>query len=148
MNRPLKILLVQANPSHGQTICQAVARCPINSSVISIESSALMMDYLLGQGIWANVTPSQPDLILLEWNQVPVLDHKALDELKADPSLRLIPVVVLTNSREEKDVASVYRSGGTSFIVKPPDLETMTAVMATLLQYWATIVQLPTRIMA
>jgi CheY-like chemotaxis protein len=103
-----------------------------------------LMDYLLRKGAYTNPADSPtPGLILLDLNMPKKDGREALKELKEDPVLRHIPVVVLTTSKAEEDVVKTYNLGVNSFIIKPVTFEQLVNIMKTLVKYWFEIVVLP-----
>jgi CheY-like chemotaxis protein len=103
-----------------------------------------LMDYLHRRGKFAppNEAP-RPGLILLDLNMPRKDGREALKEIKAEPELRSIPVVVLTTSKAEEDIYRTYDLGVNSFITKPVNFESLVALMRTLGKYWFEIVELP-----
>lgn len=105
-----------------------------------------LMDYLRHQGDYADPQSSpRPSLILLDLNMPRKDGREALKEIKADPDLRQIPVVVLTTSKAEEDILRTYDLGVSSFIAKPVVFESMVQIMKMLGTYWFEIVELPDR---
>jgi CheY-like chemotaxis protein len=106
-----------------------------------------LMDYLRREGSYADPTVDapRPGIILLDLNMPKKDGREALAEIKADPALRQIPVVVLTTSKDENDVVRSYDLGVNSFITKPVTLVGLVEVMSTLTRYWFEIVDLPAR---
>jgi CheY-like chemotaxis protein len=104
-----------------------------------------LLNYLRGEGRYANgaVEAPRPGLILLDLNMPKMDGREALAEIKADPMLRRIPVVVLTTSKAEEDIARTYDLGVNSFIAKPVTFEGLVAAMRTLTYYWFDLVELP-----
>jgi CheY-like chemotaxis protein len=102
------------------------------------------MDYLHHRGAFADKDrhPS-PGLILLDLNMPKKDGREALKEIKADPHLRLIPVVVLTTSKAEEDILKTYGLGVSSFITKPVTFTSLVGMMKTLSDYWLEMVELP-----
>lgn len=99
------------------------------------------MRYLLREGEYDSA--SRPDLILLDLN-MPRLDGRGvLKEIKSDPDLKQIPVVVLTSFDDEQDIAASYTRQASSFVTKPVNLQQFHAVLADLQRYWFCIVKLP-----
>ena len=104
------------------------------------------MDYLYKRGKYAKPgEPPRPGLILLDLNMPRKDGREALREIKADPQLRQIPIVVLTTSRSEEDVHCSYELGANSFISKPVTFVSLVEVMKTLGKYWFETVELPLR---
>jgi CheY-like chemotaxis protein len=104
-----------------------------------------LLNYLRGEGRYAagGVEAPRPGLILLDLNMPKMDGREALAEIKADPMLRRIPVVVLTTSKAEEDIARTYDLGVNSFIAKPVTFEGLVAAMRTLTYYWFDLVELP-----
>ncbi|MBE9029152.1 response regulator [filamentous cyanobacterium LEGE 11480] len=105
-----------------------------------------LMDYLCNRGQYHDpATAPRPSLILLDLNMPRKDGREALQEIKADPHLRQIPIVVLTTSKAEEDILRTYDLGVSSFIAKPVVFESMVQIMKTLGTYWFEIVELPDR---
>lgn len=105
-----------------------------------------LMDYLRHQGDYTDPKSSpRPSLILLDLNMPRKDGREALKEIKADPDLRQIPIVVLTTSKAEEDILRTYDLGVSSFIAKPVVFESMVQIMKMLGTYWFEIVELPDR---
>lgn len=103
-----------------------------------------LMDYLNRVGKFANPEQSPtPDLILLDLNMPRKDGREALEEIKQDPSLRKIPVVVLTTSKQEEDILRSYNSGANSFVTKPITFEGLVEALKAFEKYWVEIVVLP-----
>ena len=103
-----------------------------------------LMDYLLRRGPYADPALSpKPGLILLDLNMPRKDGREALAEIKADPTLRHIPVIVLTTSQAEEDIYRSYDMGASSFITKPVSFEGLVGVIKIVGQYWFEIVELP-----
>jgi len=103
-----------------------------------------LMDYLLNRGEFSNKTKHpKPDLVLLDLNMPRKDGKEALAEIKKDPELRKIPVVVLTTSGAEEDIIKTYDLGVNSFITKPVAFEGFVEVIKTLEKYWFQVVKLP-----
>lgn len=106
-----------------------------------VEDGEQLLDYLRRRGPWADAP--RPDLILLDLNMPRKDGREALREIKADPELRSIPVVVMTTSRAEADVQGSYEAGANSFIAKPANFESLQEVTRYLRDYWFKLVELP-----
>jgi CheY-like chemotaxis protein len=102
------------------------------------------MNYLTRKGKYADPALSpRPGLVLLDLNMPKKDGRQALAEIKADPALRHIPIVVLTTSKAEEDILRSYDLGVNSFIVKPVTFDQLVDIMKTLTKYWFEIVELP-----
>ena len=109
-----------------------------------VEDGEELLDYLYHRGRFAGEAESpRPGLILLDLNMPRMDGREALREIKSDPALRSIPVVVLTTSKAEEDIYRTYDLGVNSFITKPVQFEGLVEVMRTLGKYWFEIVELP-----
>jgi CheY-like chemotaxis protein len=102
------------------------------------------MDYLHRRGKYTAASASpQPGLILLDLNMPKKDGREALHEIKTNPDLRHISVVILTTSRVEDDIYNTYKLGANSFIIKPRTFQDLSRVMSNLVQYWFETVELP-----
>lgn len=109
-----------------------------------VEDGEELMEYLQHRGQYAEPAISpRPSLILLDLNMPRKDGREALQEIKSDPNLRQIPVVVMTTSKSEEDICRAYDLGVNSFIAKPVTYESLVEVMKTVSSYWAEIVELP-----
>jgi CheY-like chemotaxis protein len=109
-----------------------------------VENGEELLEYLYRRGKYSDPAVSpRPGLILLDLNMPKKDGRQALKEIKADPSLRSIPIVVLTTSKAEEDILRSYDLGVNSFIVKPVTFEGLVDIMKTLTKYWFEIVELP-----
>jgi CheY-like chemotaxis protein len=109
-----------------------------------VEDGEELMDYLCRRNQYSDPAQSpRPGMILLDLNMPRKDGREALAEIKADPELRQIPVVVLTTSRAEEDIFRTYDLGANSFIVKPVAFESLVVAVKTLGHYWFKIVELP-----
>jgi len=105
-----------------------------------------LMDYLLRRGKYRDPKSApRPSLILLDLNMPRKDGREALKEIKADPNLRKIPIVVLTTSKAEEDILRTYDLGVSSFIAKPVVFDSMVQIMKMIGTYWFEIVELPDR---
>jgi two-component system, response regulator len=103
-----------------------------------------LMDYLQRRGAWADPADSpRPGLILLDLNMPRKDGREALEEIRSDPDLRRIPVVVLTTSKAEEDILRSYDLGVNSFITKPVTFDSMVETLQTVGRYWFEIVEIP-----
>lgn len=109
-----------------------------------VKDGVELLEYLRAEGAFAGRTDkSLPNLILLDLNMPRMDGREALHELKSDPLLRAIPVVVLTTSKAEEDIFRTYNLGVNSFVTKPVSFEALVQIMRVLNQYWFETVRLP-----
>ncbi len=141
---PITILLADDDEDDRMLAEEALQEARLANQLISVEDGEELMDYLLRRGRYAEPAAApRPGLILLDLNMPRKDGREALKEIKADPVLRQIPVVVLTTSRAEEDILRTYDLGVNSFITKPVSFEGLVEVMRTLAAYWFEIVRLP-----
>jgi len=142
---PITILLCDDDADDRLLTQQALDAAHISNSLEVVEDGEQMLDYLYQRGRYAGETGTapRPGLILLDLN-MPKLDGRdALRLIKGDKSLSDIPVVVLTTSRFDKDIALCYELGVNSFISKPVTFTGLVDAMNVLGRYWLEIVELP-----
>ena len=143
-NGDLTILLADDDADDRMLTCDALAESRLANVMETVNDGEELMDYLQGRGKYAGESrPPRPGLILLDLNMPKMDGREALREIKSDPELRRIPVVVLTTSKAEEDIYRTYDLGVNSFIVKPVTFESLVEVMKDLGKYWFQIVELP-----
>ena len=141
---PITILLADDDEDDRKLAQDALAESRLANDLHTVEDGEELMDYLLRRGKYAALADSpRPGLILLDLNMPKKDGREALREIKADASLRQIPVVVLTTSKAEEDIYRTYDLGANSFITKPVMFESLVKVMRELGTYWFEIVELP-----
>jgi CheY-like chemotaxis protein len=124
----------------------AFAECGVDVDLRFVEDGMELLEYLHGQGRWTNCP--LPSLILLDLNMPRKDGREALAAIKENPSLRRIPVIVVTTSKAEEDVVRSYDLGVSSFISKPTTYESLAALARTLIHYWFETVRLPGQVPA
>ncbi|HEY6245349.1 MAG TPA: response regulator [Pyrinomonadaceae bacterium] len=142
--RSITILLADDDADDRMMASDALEESRLANDLRCVEDGEELMDYLHRRGKYAppNHAP-RPGLILLDLNMPRKDGREALKEIKAQPELRTIPVVVLTTSQAEEDIYRTYDLGVNSFITKPVNFESLVALMKTLGKYWFEIVELP-----
>jgi CheY-like chemotaxis protein len=139
--RPIEILLVEDDPGDVRLTMEALKSAKVLNRLSVAEDGVEALAFLRKQGKHTHA-PS-PDLILLDLN-LPKKDGRSLlTDIKTDPDLRRIPVVVLTTSQDEKDVLHAYNSYANCYITKPVDLKQFLAVVESIDDFWLSIVKLP-----
>lgn len=134
---PIEILLVEDNPDDVELTLHALEEYHVANRVHVVRDGAEALDFIFARGSYAerDVTHT-PKVILLDL-KLPLVDGlEVLRQIKADPRTQMIPVVVLTSSREERDLVESYRLGTNSYIVKPVDFEQFTESARQLGLYW------------
>ncbi len=142
-NLPFTILTAEDDPDDRILVADAFTESGLENKLVFVQDGLELLRYLRHQDIYANHdTAPRPDLILLDLN-MPRLDGRAsLAEIKSDPELRCIPVVVLTNSDIEEDILHTYEHGGAGFILKPDNFQSMVDIVKGLHEYWFDVVEL------
>lgn len=139
----VEILLVEDNDGDVRLTREALKEGRIRNRLHVVSDGERALQFLRREGEYAEVP--RPDLVLLDLN-LPRLDGRAvLAEIKNDPSLKQIPVVVLTSSRAEKDLLGAYDQHANCFITKPVGFEDFMEVIRSIENFWLTIVVLPPR---
>ncbi len=142
--KPVVILMAEDDPDDRLMISRALEDHRIVNSVHFVPDGEELLQYLRHEGKYGDPEAHPvPNLILLDLNMPKVDGREALEVIKSDPDLRSIPVVVLTTSRSEEDVARAYQAGANSFITKPVTFVGLAAVLRSLKHYWFEMVELP-----
>lgn len=142
--KPITILLADDDPDDRRLTQDAFEESRLANDLRFVEDGQELLDYLRRQGRFeaAGAAP-RPGLILLDLNMPKLDGREALQAIKADPTLRSIPIVVLTTSKSEEDVFRSYDLGVNSFITKPVSFKSLVEVVRILGRYWFEIVELP-----
>ena len=141
MGRPIEILLVEDNPGDVRLTMEALRDGKVRNNLHVAKDGVEAMAFLHQEGPHENA--ARPDLVLLDLNLPRKDGREVLAEIKADPELQTIPVVVLTTSRAEQDVLQSYQLQANCYISKPVDLEQFITVVRSIEEFWLTIVTLP-----
>ncbi|HXJ55075.1 MAG TPA: response regulator [Verrucomicrobiae bacterium] len=143
---PFIILMADDDADDRLLAKDALAECKITGDLRFVENGEELIEYLHRRGkyLQADSAP-RPGLILLDLNMPKKDGREALKEIKVDPELRTIPVVILTTSRADTDIGRIYDLGANSFIAKPVSFDSLVDVMKTLCRYWFDIVELPAK---
>ena len=139
--KPINLLLVEDSPTDVLLAREALESAKVLHSLTVVGDGVEALDFLHGRG--AHIGAKLPDLILLDLNLPRKSGLEVLAELKADPVLKLIPVVVLTTSKSEEDIVRAYGHHANCYIIKPMDFDQFTRVVQSIQQFWFSIVTLP-----
>jgi chemotaxis family two-component system response regulator Rcp1 len=140
-SRLIHILLVEDNPADVELTRQALTEAKVANQVHVAPDGVAAMQFLRGQEPYADLP--RPDLVLLDLNLPKKSGREVLTEVKSDPGLCAIPVIVLTTSSHEEDILRAYEHHVNSYIRKPVRLDEFLQVVRTIDQYWLGIVSLP-----
>lgn len=138
---PITILLVEDNSADVRLTVEALKECKVYNTLRVAQDGVEAMAYLRRQGKFS--TAPMPDLILLDLNLPKKDGREVLSEIKADDSLKTIPVVVLTTSKDEEDIVRAYNLHANCYITKPVDLEQFISVIQSIENFWLSVVKLP-----
>lgn len=138
---PVEILLVEDNQGDARLVKEALREGQVQSHLSVVPDGVEAMAFLRRQG--AYVAVPRPDLILLDLNLPRKDGREVLAEVKSDPGLKRIPVVVLTTSEAEQDILTTYELHANWYIIKPIGLDQFITVVKSILDFWLTVVALP-----
>jgi CheY-like chemotaxis protein len=140
----MRILMAEDDPDDRMLTRDALDETSLSTDLEFVCDGEELLDYLHRRGPYAAPDRApRPGLILLDLNMPRKDGRLALKEIKDDPELRQIPIVVLTTSRSEEDVLYTYDMGVNSFIVKPSSFDSLVDIVRTLVNYWFNVVELP-----
>jgi CheY-like chemotaxis protein len=139
--RPIEILLVEDSPSDTELTIEALKEGKMRNHLSTVEDGVQAMDFLLRRGPYAHAP--RPDLIMLDLNLPRKDGREVLAEIKANPDLKTIPVVVMTTSRAEQDILRAYHLHANCYITKPVDFDQFLGVVRSIESFWLCVVTLP-----
>ena len=140
-NQPVTILLVDDNPGDVRLTREALKEGKIHNIMYDVSDGIEALDFLRQTGKYADAP--RPDLVLLDINLPKKSGLEVLAEIKADPDLKSIPIVILTTSQAEQDVVRSYSHHANAYVTKPVDLEQFILVIQSIEGFWLEIVKLP-----
>lgn len=142
MNQP--ILIVEDSPEDYEITLRAFKKAGLANPILRCKDGDEALDFLFRRGKYSDPSTSpRPGIILLDLNLPGTEGREVLYEIKKDPELGKIPVVVLTTSRDEKDIERCYKDGANSYIAKPVDMQGFFEAIQRLKDYWLEVVILP-----
>jgi chemotaxis family two-component system response regulator Rcp1 len=140
-NETIEILLVEDNPGDARLTREALREGKVVNRLSVVTDGVEALKFLRQEGSYQEA--ARPDLILLDLNLPKKDGREVLSEIKQDPSLRSIPVVVLTTSKAERDILVTYDLHANCYIIKPVDLDQFLTVARSIEDFWLSIVRLP-----
>lgn len=144
MNREVKVLLVEDNINDAELTIRALKKNNLANELVHLKDGAEALDFIFGEGTYAGREVGfTPKVILLDLKMPRVNGFEVLERLKADDRTKMIPVVILTSSKEDPDIEKCYKLGANSYIVKPVDFESFVKSMGELGIYWLMLNQPP-----
>ncbi|KAB2840338.1 MAG: response regulator [Melioribacteraceae bacterium] len=143
-NNEVEILLVEDNPNDAELALRALRKNNLANKIVVVKDGEEALDFIFANGKFkSRADIKEPRLVLLDLKLPKVSGLEVLEKIKNDPVKKLIPVVVLTSSKEEKDIVESYRLGVNSYIVKPVDFEKFVEAVKDLGLYWLLLNQTP-----
>jgi len=139
--RPINMLLVEDSPTDQLMTREALEHAKVLLNIHVVEDGVQTMEFVRRRGKYAQAP--RPDLILLDLNLPKKDGREVLAEIKSDPDLKMIPVVILTTSKADEDILQAYRSHANCFITKPVGFANFYEVMRSIERFWFTVVSLP-----
>ena len=140
-SRPVEILLVEDNPGDVRLTREALREGKVRNNLHVAADGVEALHFLRKEGRFADAV--RPDLILLDLNLPKKDGREVLEDIKSDPDLRYIPVVVLTTSEAEQDICRSYQLHANCYITKPVDFDRFIQIVRSIEEFWLTIVKLP-----
>ncbi|AFZ58957.1 response regulator [Anabaena cylindrica FACHB-243] len=138
------ILMADDDDDDSLLVHDALVESRLPIQLYIVRDGEELMDYLCHRGLYTDISKApDPVLILLDLNMPKKHGLEVLKEIKTDPKLRRIPVIVLTSSKAEEDIYNTYELGANSFIIKPETFTSLVEVMRTIGKYWLEIVEMP-----
>jgi two-component system response regulator len=144
INRHIRtILLVEDSMADAEMSLDALREANLANPVVHLEDGVECMDWLQCRGAWATREPGNPAVVLLDIKMPRMDGLEVLTRMRADEHLRRIPVVILSSSREESDLARSWDLGVNAYVIKPVDVDQFFTAVRTLGQFWAVLNQAP-----
>ncbi len=138
---PVEILLVEDNPGDVRLTREALKEAKVRNNLYVVGDGEKALAFLHQEGEFKDAP--RPDIIMLDLNLPKKNGQEVLAEIKSDPSLRRIPVVILTTSKAEEDILRSYDLHANCYITKPVDFEQFIKVVQSIEEFWLTVVRLP-----
>lgn len=138
-----RILLVEDSPRDAELALEALGEHHLANEVVHVRDGAEALDYLYRRGPFAGRPNGQPAVVLLDLKMPKVDGMEVLRQMKGDPALKVIPVVVMTSSREEQDVVDSYHLGVNAYMVKPVEFHAFVDAVKRLGGFWAIVNEPP-----
>ncbi len=140
----VEVLLVEDNPRDAEMTLRTLRRRNLANGIVHVKDGQEALDWLFGEGAYADRDVSRPPGIVLLDLKLPKVDGlEVLRAIRTDERTRRIPVIVLTSSKEDRDVIESYQLGVNSYIVKPVDFDNFSAAVAEVGHYWLLLNQKP-----
>ncbi|MEO8809760.1 MAG: response regulator [Rhodanobacter sp.] len=137
------VLLVEDSIADAEMAMDALAEAHLANPVVHVEDGVECMDYLNTRGAWSTREPGDPAVVLLDIKMPRMNGLDVLTRMRADERMRRIPVVILSSSREEIDLARSWDLGANAYVIKPVDVDQFFEAVRTLGRFWAVLNESP-----
>ena len=137
------ILLVEDSMADAEMAMDALREAHLANPVVHVEDGVECLDYLYARGAWASREAGDPAVVLLDIKMPRMNGLDVLTQMRSDERLRRVPVVILSSSREESDLARSWDLGANAYVIKPVDVDQFFEAVRTLGQFWAVLNQAP-----
>ena len=137
------ILLVEDSIADAEMAMDALADAHLANPVVHVEDGVECLDYLYSRGAWAARPPGNPAVVLLDIKMPRMNGLDVLTRMRQDEQMRRVPVVILSSSREEVDLARSWDLGANAYVIKPVDVDQFLNAVRTLGQFWALLNEAP-----
>ena len=137
------ILLVEDSQADAEMTMDALSDAHLVNPVVHLEDGVDCLDYLYARGAWAEREAGDPAVVLLDIKMPRMSGLEVLKTMRAEERMRRIPVVILSSSREESDLARSWDLGANAYVIKPVDVDQFFEAVRTLGQFWAVLNQAP-----
>lgn len=141
--RPIELLLVEDNPADIRLTVEGLKEAKVANRLHSVLDGRAALDFLYRRGAYKDAV--RPDVVLLDLNLPGIDGRTVLSQIKSDPDLLKIPVVIVTSSEAESDIVQSYESHANCFVSKPIDFDGFMKVVRAIEDFWFTVVRLPTK---
>jgi CheY-like chemotaxis protein len=141
-----RILLVEDSPRDAELILDALEGNKLANEIVHVRDGAEALDYLYRRGPFTNRSDDQPALMLLDLKLPKVDGLEVLRQVKGDAALKMIPVVMMTSSREEQDLVRSYELGVNAYVVKPMKFQDFVEAVQQVSGFWAVLNEVPERL--
>jgi len=141
---PMKrILLVEDSMQDAELVIEALGECKLTNTVVHLRDGAEALDYLHRRGPYSERETGLPAVVMLDLKMPKVDGLEVLQSMKSDPVLKVVPVVIMTSSREERDLHESYRFGVNAYVVKPVQFHEFVEAIRRLGLFWAILNEPP-----
>lgn len=131
------VLLVEDNPDDAEFTLRALRKANVSLNVVLVDNGVKALEFVFGTGAYQERSGNKLPRVMLLDLKLPKIDGlEVLRRIKGDPRTRMLPIVILTSSREQRDIEESYRLGANSYIVKPVDYPEVIAKLGELVRYW------------